>query len=43
MLAEHPPNRKVMLNEVGMLESLKKVKDGERFVMLPCMTYSIVF
>jgi len=35
LLAEHAPNRKIMLNEVGMIESLKKVKDDSRFEAVP--------
>jgi len=35
LLAEHAPNRKIMQNEVGMLESLKKVKEDERFQGVP--------
>jgi len=31
LLAEHVPNRKIMHNEMGMLESLKKVRDDERY------------
>jgi len=35
LLAEHAPNRKVMLHEVGMLESLNTLKQGERFSGVP--------
>lgn len=35
LLAEHAPNRKVMHNEVGMLESLKKIKEDTRFDSTP--------
>ncbi|XP_057313129.1 armadillo repeat-containing protein 1-like isoform X1 [Hydractinia symbiolongicarpus] len=35
LLAEHAPNRKVMLNEVGMIESLKSLMQGNRFIDIP--------
>lgn len=35
LLAEHAPNRKVMRQEVGMLESLKSLMQGQRFSGVP--------
>jgi len=35
LLAEHAPNRKIMHNEVGLIESLQKVKEDPKFEPVP--------
>ncbi|XP_002157545.1 armadillo repeat-containing protein 1 isoform X1 [Hydra vulgaris] len=35
LLAEHGPNKKIMLSELGMLESLKSLAENERFSNTP--------